>query len=55
MKRLIFLTLICMALLAGCGGGKNPCDENCCPQLASGDCHCHGHCGTEGCQCHGAH
>ena len=33
----------------------NPCDVSCEMHPASGECHCHGQCGTPGCMCHGVH
>ncbi|MCL2665091.1 MAG: hypothetical protein FWE82_05710 [Defluviitaleaceae bacterium] len=35
--------------------GSNPCDVSCARHPASGECHCHGLCGTPGCACHGGH
>jgi len=35
----------------------NPCETDGCqyhPETGS-NCHCHGRCGTPGCECHGAH
>jgi hypothetical protein len=69
-KLLIALLMVCMVLmLAACpadadesnGNGddsevlSNPCDEVCEMHTESGECHCHGQCGVEGCACHGAH
>ena len=61
LKRLLALTLILtlvIAALAACDDGGdhvNPCDEACGYVNHTENCHCHGHCGTDGCECHGGH
>lgn len=58
---LVFLAALAVAvtLLASCDhhdhDEENPCNINCSQHPSSGDCHCHGNCGTEGCECHHAH
>lgn len=39
----------------GSANDDNPCIVSCDMHPVSGECHCHGHCGTVGCLCHGAH
>jgi type IV pilus biogenesis protein CpaD/CtpE len=53
-KTLVVVLMIALALLAGCSE-RNPCEDNCAVHPASGECHCHDRCGTEGCQCHHSH
>jgi len=62
MKKKMMIILLCVVLvfsmLAACGHDHdNPCIEaECCDAHIDGvDCHCHGRCGTNGCDCHGAH
>ena len=33
----------------------NPCDTDCPRHPENGNCHCHGHCGIDGCECHTSH
>ena len=53
------LALTLFAGLVGCDSANDddaPCNaENCDRHPETGTCHCHGHCGNEGCECHTGH
>ena len=57
---LLVLLFVMAFMLVGCGGDDNgnPCADACdSPLHADGadECHCHNHCDTDDCGCHGSH